>query len=352
VVRGVSPRSVPELSECSGALSRELREIAKIKLRNQRRSDLLTECSWSIRLDNTEALWVKIAGSFSRGAALSEDILAGLVGAQLAEYSCNGRKVQIAAVDFVRDFMQGVARVAPSDPWALRVAIEDMVVRKFDYAAAVSLGMDQTQQFLEDRGNFELNQALALYEKEELCPQIAVSEDDLRRFYLDHKELYKSPVDITGVLYVYSTNDLARKAQAAVACGNSGSVVQHVERIVDPFVLQRDAPPVSVGVSCNALTALPAGQFFGPFPYRDKFALFCKKTSGELKPPCFEELKERMRLHCLRERLNAMEWERFRENIGLVRVFVDLALYGLVWPIENLTPVAGAERVSTPKGKE
>jgi hypothetical protein len=338
------------LTQPNGPLYLAIEGADRITFRRERRERILKECHFATFPENVTRFWTAIAPQFGRGGQLRETDVASIGTSILANYIFDGKTKQISASDFVRNFQQGIARIAPHDVLSLGNQIEDIAIAEYDWAEAITLHIDKAPQFLEDRHNFELNQALALYEKEVLTPQISFSTDDLRKYYIDHLELYKSPIEISGVLYVFRSRETAQKAQSILGSGNPALLVaQDSETVIDPLIVRRDAPTLLTEIPYNVLASLPDGRSIGPFPHQDGFGLFYKKSTGEAKPLRFEEVQEGIRVRYLREKLNAKERELADQNLDRVKVLIDLAQYELRWPMktgERDATAAGSPRKS------
>lgn len=148
--------------------------------RRERRVRLLQECRFSASSETLASLLAALTPPFHRGLLPAEADVAALGPAVIASYEFEGTHREITAADFVRDFRQGIARLAPRDLAGLREQVEDMAVAEHDLAEARRLGLDRTPQFLEDRRNFALIQALGLYEREVLAPQVPVADEEVR----------------------------------------------------------------------------------------------------------------------------------------------------------------------------
>ncbi len=331
------------LTQPHGPLYRKLGGADEVAFRRERRTQILRECQFTAFPENTARLWMAISPSFGRGAMLREADVADIASSILARYIFNGASQQLSAIDFVQDFQQGIARMAPRDVKSLGEQIEDIVIAKYDLAEASRLGLDQTPQFLEDRHNFALNQALALYEKEVLSKQVAISPDALAAWYRANHQRYASPLEVTGALFVFADQESARRGMAAgLGVKDRGSVPGALE-VIDPVEIRRDGPLLFPDVPYPFLASAPSGGSYGPFGYAGKYAVFLKRTTGELAPVPLERIQDQVRRDLLREKLDALELEGLSRKLDIVQVLLDLSVYN----IENLLPRLRTETVPT-----
>jgi hypothetical protein len=321
------------LTQPGGPLYRELGGTDRVAFRRARRARILQECQFSASSENIALLWNAIAPELRRGSPLRDKDVTSIAESVLASYSSTGTTKQISALDFVRDFQNGIARMTPRDVKELKEQIEDIVVAEYDLAEAKKLRLDQTPQFLEDRHNFALNQALALYEKEVLSKQLVASPDRLETYRQNNLGRYSSPVEIKGALFIY--NDLEgaqREMTISLHKGNGPSLISFFPETIDPFVIHRDAPPIFIEVSYAMLASLPVDRRYGPFAYGGKYAVFLKRANGELAPLPFTLIQDQLRRDLSREKIDAIELAYLSRNLDRIQLSLDASKY----KIENI----------------
>ncbi len=171
------------LTQPRGTLYRELGGADPVAFRHERRAKILRACGFQPFPGAIARLWPALAPAFARAELPAEADVAALGPAILAEYSVAGEARRLTALDFVRDFRRGIARLAPHDAASLGEQVGDIVLAEHDLREAKARGFDQTAQFLQDRLNFALNQMLALHEQEVLARQVVVSPAELSARY-------------------------------------------------------------------------------------------------------------------------------------------------------------------------
>jgi hypothetical protein len=310
-----------------GLLYRELGGTDPIAFRRERRAVILKECHFSVLPGNIARLWTAIAPSFSRGTPPLEADVAPIASSIVASFAFDGVPKQISALDFVRDFQQGIARMAPRDTDDLRQQIEDIAVAEYDLAEAKRRRLDQTPQFLEDHRNFALNQALVLHEKEVLSKQAVISPGELESYYFANRERYASPIEITGVLYLFSNSEQARRG--LVSMESEAFSVLRSEDVIDPFVVQREGFSAFLKIPYTLFVSMPTGKRYGPLPYQGKYAVFVKRSAGEVTPLPFETIRSEIQAKLVREKITACELDYLDRNIARVKIYLDLTNYGL-----------------------
>lgn len=307
-----------------GVLYRKLGGADPTAFHRERRARILRECGFTASPEHIARLWASLAPIFSRGVLPSEAEVAAIASTILAHYSFGGAPRPITAADFVRDFRQAIARMAPRDANGLREQIEDIAVAEHDLAEAKELRLDETPQFREDRRNFALNQALALHEQEVLSSGLTVTPAEVRARYEASLSRYASPSEVSGTLFVFSKVEDARRGTAPAAEDDAKP-----DEIIDPFVLRRDGPSLLAGVPFAFLVSAPPARRYGPFPFGDKYAVFLKRATGEATPRPFAQVQPEIHRQLLREKLDALELEHLARNAGRVRLLLDPARYGL-----------------------
>jgi hypothetical protein len=228
----------------------------------------------------------------------------------------------------MRDFQRGIARMAPRDADELRQQVEDLAVAECDLTEAKRRRLDQTPQFLADRYNFSLNQALALYEKEILGGEIKVSPEELRAYYDANRDRYCSPAQITGVLNLFPDDEHARRSLTSTLIADEPFSMRSSE-LVDPFIVCRDGAPGLSRKLYSLFVSMPVGHRYGPFLYRGKYAVFLKRSAGEATPMPFDEVRPEVESLLVRQKVAIAELDRLTGNIARVKVCLDLASYGL-----------------------
>lgn len=320
------------LTQPNGPLYQKLRGgtlTDRIAYRRERRARILEESRFSASAGNIRRLWSLLAPAWSRGAPLHDQDVAPIGSSVLARYTFDGTTRRITARAFVRDFRRGIARMAPHDASSLRTEVEDMVLAKYDLAEAKRLRLDRTPQFLQDRRNFALNQALALYEQAVLARRVTVSRAELVSRYQTEIRRYSSPVEITGTLYLFSNLEQARRRVPPLPGANRPGVTPAPEKVVERFVVRRDDPARLPGVPYALLASMPDGRSLGPFPYAGAYAVFLKRDAGNPTPLPFEQVEPELRRELIREKLDVLELDDLARNAGRVQVCLDPAKYGL-----------------------
>ena len=332
------------LTQPRGPLYLALGGADLIAFRRERRVLILQECRVSAHPENIVQLWTAIAPQLRRGAPLRETDVEPISSSILASYFSKGVAKQISALDFVRDFQQGIARVSPRDVKSLSDEIEDIVIAEYDLAEARKLRLDQTPQFLEDRHNFALNQALALYEQKLLSTQITISPGELVTYYRTNIQRYGSPMEVSGVLRIFSDLESARRGLSSALSGTDHGLMFAPPEVIDPFVIRRDGPPLSADVPYQFLASAPTDQSYGPFARDGKYVIFLKRVTGEHAPMPLERIQEQARRELSRKKLDALELECLSQNLDAIQLFLDFAKYN----IENPFPRLRTERVTPP----
>jgi hypothetical protein len=219
--------------------------------------------------------------------------------------------------------------MGPRNAIDVRTQVEDFVVAEYDLAEAKRLGLDHTPQFLEDRRNFALNQALALYEQEVLSKIISIQSDELTTLYQTDLQRYSSPVEVTGTLFIYLDAEESSFPRLPLWHPDGSVSGSQPDRVIDPTVVRRDDPTSSIGIPYAFLVSLPVEGRLGPFPYRGGHAVFLKRAVGALVPRPFGQVEPELRSELRREKIKDAELRYLEQNWGRVHVYLNLEDYGL-----------------------
>ncbi|PTY07904.1 hypothetical protein DB347_06655 [Opitutaceae bacterium EW11] len=181
-------------------------------------------------------------------ARISSEVAAG-VDAPLARYRDGDVLREVTAAGFAAYFNDQYLRPLPGSPQDLIELVKDQVVAEFDLKEAHRAGIDQTQQFLQDREGFTHFQVLDSYEKEKLLPTLPVAEAEIERYYREH------PAEFARVTRV--------QVRLARSSGNEPPPPEAAGSLME---IERDQPMPGLENLHEVIFALPEHQSLGPLP--------------------------------------------------------------------------------------
>jgi hypothetical protein len=247
----------------------------------------------------------------------------------VATYFVGGAKIDMDVAGWCERFNQQLIRRIPSTPAELRHSIEEMITVDIDIEEARRLGLDKEPRFVEDRQNFLHHQALDLFEKERLIPQIAVSEADIAAYRTEHAADYSAVVEARGVSLRFDTSE-----DAAAWAGRHRVVTE--ESLLDPsikdrtaWVLTRDNPPPELAQLVDPLLRSPDHSSLGPMQTPLGWAVFVKQVSVR-EPLPLSAVESQIRQLLTRKRLDELELRLARESARKYEVVdnIDYAKFG------------------------
>ncbi len=344
LVRQEARQSTPDFAAARPAFERYVRDLDELTVRRLRRKRILEECDLAIDLVAVDRLNECIRASHADVDGIQPSAVEPIVETRIASYVLESERHLITAENFVRDFNERLFRQVPHSSEALAAVIEDFVIEEYDYRSARRQELDQQPKFVQDRLNFALNQALALYEKETLATQLVLSPDELRACYAQQRDRYSMPVEATGAVYIFADHAGAVTGLSLLRGSGPTAAVARAQKILDPVVVRRDGPSLAPGVANSILLQLPDGQAFGPFGYSGQHAIFVKRSTGQPVVIPLADIEDRVRRDLLRTKLDQLELDLFRRSSAALRLRLDLAKYG----IEAHFPTEGTGAVAPP----
>jgi hypothetical protein len=333
LIRHETRQAVPDFEAVRPNLERYVRDLDELTVRRNRREKILRECNFSINPEILASWSTPILGSI--GNHQTGHVIVTDAAPALAFYLFDGKRRRIGPADFIRHFKQSVVHQTPRDSASLATALEDMVVEEYNYRSAKKAGLDRQPKFVQDRWNFELNQALALYEQEALIPTIALSSGELRTYYNQHREQYLEPSAATGALYIFPTKSRARQAMNRLLRNETAGAMLLAEKVIDPLTITREGPPLFASLPNAFLIQISDGQKIGPLMKSGMFTIFVKTSSSGREAPPLAQIENNVRHDLLRTKLNTAELDLFHRNGSLhtIRFHFDFAKYGIEIPM-------------------
>jgi hypothetical protein len=335
MVRGETRRSLPDFEATRGDWERYVRRMHQNLIRRVRRREILRDCGFQPDPTAIAQLAARLVPVSSQPHTIDETATLSDPYRTIATYSTAGGRRPITERDFVAYFNQRMVRSMPRDSVALATAVEDLVVEQADYTKAIAVRLDQVPKFVQDRRNFELKEALTLYEQEVLVPQLTISPDELQTYYSVHGRRYAVTNEATGVLYKFNSRAEAAAAFQNLARGETVAAAKRAVRILDPIVVRRDGASLAREQPNALLLGMPDGRPFGPFEHEGEAAIFVKQFSGPATTPPLSEIAGAIQRELLREKLNAREIQLFEEHFTrhALRMHFDFSGYGILNPL-------------------
>jgi|GEM_PF-2386431 len=347
LVRSESKRPVPDFEASREQWERHVRRIYQNLIVRARRRQILRETEFQPDLSAVAQFAVHVRPRPGQPHTIDEKAALTDATKILATYVTPGGRRAITDRDFVHHFNQRIIRSLPCDATTLIPAVADIVVEEADHAAALAARFDQEPRFAQDRRNFELKQALDLYEHEMLAPQITITPAELHAYYTDRNERYAVTTEATGVIYQFDSPAAAAEALPRLTRGETAA---SAKRVIDPVVVRRDGPPLVRERPNALLLAMSDGRPFGPFEHGGRPAIFVKRSNGPREAPPLPEIENVVRQDLLREKLDALAVTLFEEQAvrRMLRIHFEFSKYGIDSPFGK-TPapaMTGSDRAS------
>jgi hypothetical protein len=342
MVRSESKRPLPDFEATRKEWERYVRRVQQNLVQRVRRRQILQNCGFEPDPTAMTQLAARLRPVSGQPHTIDEKATLADPATNIASYSSPGGRRPITDRDFVLHFNQRMVRSMPRATGALVVAVEDLVVEQSDYAAAIAARFDQAPKFVQDRRNFELNEARTLYEQEVVVPQLTISPAELLAYYSVHGARYRVINEVNGVLYKFTSGTPATEAQQELIRGETSAATKRAARILDPVVVRRDGPPLVGGRSNALLMAMSEGQPFGPFEHEGETTIFVKRSNGTATIPSFSTIEDVIRRDLLREKLDARVVQLFEQRPArhALRVHFEFSEYGIKNPFEDHQEVA------------
>lgn len=258
----------------------------------------------------------------------------------LFRYHRNGELVSVSLDDFCR-YQEGLMlRRFPRNAAGLHQEIGDFVLREADLAEARARGLDQTPRFREDRRGFALMQALDLFTREKIMPQIRVEPAEIEREYRDSARRFSRPLSVKGQLLVFSSP----------AAANGWAVARRTPGRPEPAAAFMPQSIAEVEVGPGA--ALPGlenltdrfvnaaeNEVCGPIPREQQGVIFVRGPTLTTRPLPLAEVEAAIRIHLEQVKIGA-------STVALARaISPDLNIHESIdWPRYGVTDGSVVER--------
>lgn len=295
-----------------------------------RRSVLLESAGIQIDRDVAVKLAERLSTILLQVPEVSKDLTATIGDAALVRYLRDGLPVTMTVEDWRVYYNRQFVRRIPNSVAALSENIREMISADLEVLQARKSGADQSPQFVEDRQNFLHYQALDLYEKEILLPQIVVSEEELRAYYALHLGAFSEPVGAKCVSLRFGSEgqaqDWLKGLRGSLESSlRSGAILEKSEIRVShetPF-------PQLPGVT-DAILHLPEHAAFGPISSPVGWIVVFKHST-EAEPSPYERVANQIRALVVRKRIDEKELELAGELAKKFKVYdrIPYAKFGL-----------------------
>lgn len=268
------------------------------------RAQALQAANLAINADTAGKLVERIRAGAPGSAKIPEELIAPLADEVLATYRLGDETVSLTVRGWREHFNRLFVRTPVTDARILEAGVQDRIVADFAYRDALRRGLDQGEQFIEDRRNFRYYQALELFEKEHLLPRIEIAPAEMAAHYREHPAEYSRPVRAAGRLFRFA--DLA--AATSWLKGGAGDAAGAGEE----FTVSRERPLPGANQATGLLLRMEKGLKFGPIPVQRGYLGFLKQdTETELQP--FPEVMSAIRAKLAQPKLDALEIQLARE---------------------------------------
>ncbi len=181
------------------ALGQVEREVTRKRLRVEEklRSRLAVD-------DTAEKQVMAICRSLPENISIFPEVSSDAIAQKSFFHYLDGPKqVSVSIGEYCRWFNSEIVHRIPRSESELRDSVEDCVGEALSLEFARAQGLDSEPKFAEDRRGFAALQALDLYEKEVLAPQLGFQTSDVERYYTLHAEEFQEVTSVEGRCLVF-----------------------------------------------------------------------------------------------------------------------------------------------------
>lgn len=174
--------------------------------------------------------------------------------------------------------------------------------------AAVQLGIPEKPEVRRWIETAKEELLLVKLQQREVSAKISVSEEDVRRFYEEHRDKFHIPETICFDELIVDTEQEAQKLRAEV--GGDVDLLE-LSRARGTHIRQRGADGLACMNSYHqvayphlwpALKAAPAGELNGPVPIREGYSIFKVLRREKERQQPFEQARQRARASLVQQR--------------------------------------------------
>lgn len=259
---------------------------------------------------------------------ISEALVAPMAGERLAAYCIGDEPVILTVNDWRNRFNALFVRELPTTATQLEAGIRDLVVAEYVAREARRHGLDREPRFVEDRRNFVYYQALDLFEREQLLPQIEIISAEVEDYYRDHQTEFSRPVRAKGKLFRFTNDDDALAWLRTEREGEAGDS--------ETIEVSRGSPLAGAPHATEPILRMATGKCWGPISTPAGSLVFFKQ-SAQTEPEPYAAVAEMIRVRLARSKLEALELKLAREWAPhhLIEDRLRPEEYGVVGPVEK-----------------
>ncbi len=297
-------RTKPPFEQQRPFLEKKLLQDRRLAVKRTQRDQAVAVLKLEIVHETVAKLLQCLQAEPSTTVEVSEKLVAPLAGERLATYRLGDETMTLTVDGWRERFNALFVRERQTSTAQLEANIRDLVVAEFAASEARRLGLDREPRFAEDRRNFVYAQALDLFEKEKLLPQIEIKPAEAEAYYREHSAEFMRPARAKGKLH--------RFADVAAAMAWMHAPQGKEEHASETIVVSRESPLPGAPKATEPILHLRAGMPHGPIPTPDGALVFINEST-ETEPLPYATVKEAILAKLGRTQLDALELKLARE---------------------------------------
>jgi hypothetical protein len=318
----------PAFEQQRSFLEKILRQERRLAFRRTQSDEAVRAMGLEIDRAGVGKLFQRLQAEPPSTTDISVTLTAPLAGERLATYRLGDQAIELTVDGWRTRFNALFVRELPTNLVQLEAGIRELAVAEYATHEGRRRGIDREPRFIEDRRNFVYYQALDLFEKEKLLPQVAVTSTETETYYREHRSEFSRPVRAKGKLLRFADADaaMAWMRTGRESASDGGETIE----------VSRESPLVVAPAATEPILNLDAGRPLGPIPVPFGAVVFVKQST-EAEPAPYPMVAEAIQARLARSRLDVLELRLAREWVSRHPVEDRLRPeeFGLAGPVEK-----------------
>ncbi len=310
LVRAVSMRPQDSFEHSRPAFERIVNDVDANVARKRFRIQQLLQSELALDTAASEQVFHLCRDVPISSANLPEIQNAALAATTFFRYWDGAKTIEVSVDAYRRWLNDKIVRRIPNSATDLRESVEEYVVEELSLRSMRAEGLDTDPQFSEDRRGFTALQALDLYEREVLAPQLKIDKDDIERFYSLHLTEFRRTTRVGGRLLTFDSSKNAAACIQGFMNGDRAIPNRKTAAVSDCYVeITWDHPVRGLEMIQDEIMQSPNGSVLGPLSYGQFYLVFVKVQNMETGVMPLAMVENAIRGRLLREALDAREQE-------------------------------------------
>ncbi len=318
-VRKTEPRPFVATDSDREAFFQSLSKIRQLQLLRERRARLLADAQFSINQSVLDRMVHKLEGERIIANQFPLPALEEFGNEPLFSYLIDGSARQITVNEFALQFNQRMVRSIRLAPENISESARDTVMEELDLREARQREIDQTPKFKEDRENFRRYQALDLYEREKILPEIAISETAIADYYAEHQKTFAQPKKVAVRKLFFPDKKAAADFASLTMTGQTKAGEGPAAAAL--LVVARETPIQGLEYLTDTILMSSPGTVLGPIEQQDgKTTVLVRDETVESTIPVLTQVSPQIKSRLERSAMDQRELTlaaEFRKTISV-----------------------------------